>query len=170
MAVTLCRCKNIPARYCTVYLGDIGVPKDPAPMDFSAWFEVFLDGRWFTFDARHNVAPVSGGSSSPVGGTRRTISTQFGNAVLARFDVVTEEVGSGRLTQAGHIPEWRHSVHYKFTLAAGTEAVDFGSNRNGSARCALSMEVDRADTQAHYVSQRPRFTGQGPGARFTPAT
>ena len=45
---------NIPARYCTGYLGDIGVPPDPAPMDFSAWFEVFLDGRWYTFDARHN--------------------------------------------------------------------------------------------------------------------
>jgi transglutaminase-like putative cysteine protease len=45
---------NIPARYCTGYLGDIGVPADPAPMDFSAWYEVFLDGRWFTFDARHN--------------------------------------------------------------------------------------------------------------------
>ena len=46
---------NIPARYCTGYLGDIGVPPDPAPMDFSAWFEVFLNGRWYTFDARHNT-------------------------------------------------------------------------------------------------------------------
>ena len=45
LAVTLCRCMNIPARYCTGYLGDIGVPKDPAPMDFSAWFEVFLGGQ-----------------------------------------------------------------------------------------------------------------------------
>jgi transglutaminase-like putative cysteine protease len=53
-AITLCRCTNIPARYCTGYLGDIGMPPDTAPMDFSAWFEVFLDGRWFTFDARHN--------------------------------------------------------------------------------------------------------------------
>jgi hypothetical protein len=55
LAVTLSRCMNIPARYCTGYLGDIGVPADPAPMDFSAWYEVFLDGRWFTFDARHNA-------------------------------------------------------------------------------------------------------------------
>ena len=54
LAIALCRCMNIPARYCTGYLGDIGVPKDPAPMDFSAWFEVFLGGRWYTFDARHN--------------------------------------------------------------------------------------------------------------------
>jgi transglutaminase-like putative cysteine protease len=50
LAVALCRCMNIPARYCTGYLGDIGVPADPAPMDFSAWFEVFLDGMWLTFD------------------------------------------------------------------------------------------------------------------------
>ena len=54
LAVTLCRCMNIPARYCTGYLGDIGVPPEPDPMDFSAWFEVFLGGRWYTFDARHN--------------------------------------------------------------------------------------------------------------------
>jgi transglutaminase-like putative cysteine protease len=49
---------NIPARYCTGYLGDIGVPADPAPMDFSAWFEVYLSGQWYTFDARHNVPRV----------------------------------------------------------------------------------------------------------------
>jgi transglutaminase-like putative cysteine protease len=101
LAVTLCRCMNIPARYCTGYLGDIGVPKDPAPMDFSAWFEVFLDGRWFTFDARHNVPRIGriviarGRDAADV-----AISTQFGNAVLARFDVVTEEVGSEGLSQA----------------------------------------------------------------------
>jgi transglutaminase-like putative cysteine protease len=53
-AVTLRISRSLPARYCTGYLGDIGVPPDPAPMDFSAWFEVFLEGRWFTFDARHN--------------------------------------------------------------------------------------------------------------------
>ena len=83
---------NIPARYCTGYLGDIGVPKDPAPMDFSAWFEVFLDGHWFTFDARHNVPRVGriviarGRDAADV-----AISTQFGAASLARFHVVTEE-------------------------------------------------------------------------------
>ena len=54
LAITLCRCMNIPARYVNGYLGDIGVPVDPAPMDFSAWLEVFLDGKWYTFDARHN--------------------------------------------------------------------------------------------------------------------
>ena len=54
LAIALCRCMNIPARYCTGYLGDIGVPPDPAPMDFNAWLEVFLGGRWYVLDARHN--------------------------------------------------------------------------------------------------------------------
>lgn len=54
LAITLCRCMNIPARYVNGYLGDIGVPQDPAPMDFSAWMEVYLGDRWYTFDARHN--------------------------------------------------------------------------------------------------------------------
>ena len=53
LAVTFCRCMNIPARYCTGYLGDIGVPPSAAPMDFSGWFEAYLGGRWYTFDARH---------------------------------------------------------------------------------------------------------------------
>src|SRR6185437_1844173 len=52
LAIALCRCLNIPARYCTGYLGDIGVAPDLAPMDFSAWLEVFLDGAWHTADAR----------------------------------------------------------------------------------------------------------------------
>lgn len=58
LAITLCRCVNIPARYVNGYLGDIGVPPDPAPMDFSAWFEAYIDGKWYTFDARHNVPRI----------------------------------------------------------------------------------------------------------------
>ncbi|MEO9336322.1 transglutaminase family protein [Mesorhizobium sp. SB112] len=58
LAITLCRCMNIPARYVNGYLGDIGIPADPAPMDFSAWVEVFLSGKWYTFDARHNVPRI----------------------------------------------------------------------------------------------------------------
>jgi transglutaminase-like putative cysteine protease len=93
LAVTLCRCMNIPARYCTGYLGDIGVPKDPAPMDFSAWFEAFVGGRWYTFDARHNhprigrILVARGRDAADV-----AISTTFGNAALARFNIVTDEV------------------------------------------------------------------------------
>ena len=58
LAITLCRCMNIPARYVNGYLGDIGVPVDPAPMDFSAWMEVYLDGKWYTFDPRHNTPRI----------------------------------------------------------------------------------------------------------------
>lgn len=93
LAVTLCRCMNIPARYCTGYLGDIGVPRDPAPMDFSAWFEAYIGGRWYTFDARHNhprigrIVIARGRDAADV-----AISTAFGKAELVRFTVVTEEV------------------------------------------------------------------------------
>jgi len=58
LAIAFCRCMNIPARYVNGYLGDIGVPVDPAPMDFSAWFEAYLDGKWYTFDARHNTPRI----------------------------------------------------------------------------------------------------------------
>ncbi len=97
LAITLCRCMNIPARYATGYLGDIGVPKDPAPMDFSAWFEVFLDGpegpRWYTFDARHN-RPRIGRIVMARGrdATDCALTTSFGTAFLARFEVHTDDV------------------------------------------------------------------------------
>jgi transglutaminase-like putative cysteine protease len=97
LAVTLCRCMNIPARYCTGYLGDIGVPADPAPMDFSAWFEVYLDGRWFTFDARHNhprigrIVMARGRDAADV-----AISTSFGAVQLVKFAVITDEVASSQ--------------------------------------------------------------------------
>lgn len=55
LAIALCRCLNIPARYCTGYLGYTGIPIGDAPVDFSAWFEVFLGDRWYVFDARHNI-------------------------------------------------------------------------------------------------------------------
>ena len=95
LAITLCRCMNIPARYCTGYLGDIGVPPVDAPMDFSAWFQVYLDGRWYTFDARHNT-PRIGRILMATGrdATDVAISTSFGSAQLAKFDVVTDEVTS----------------------------------------------------------------------------
>lgn len=93
LAITLCRCMNIPARYCTGYLGDIGVPKDPNPMDFSAWFEVYLSGRWYTADARHNT-PRIGRILMATGrdATDVAMSTAFGPAVLKRFEVTTEEM------------------------------------------------------------------------------
>jgi transglutaminase-like putative cysteine protease len=93
LAVTLCRCLNIPARYCNGYLGDIGVPPDPAPMDFNAWFEAFLGRRWFTFDARHNQPRIGrilisrGRDAADI-----PMITTFGSHALTRFTVVTEEI------------------------------------------------------------------------------
>jgi len=93
LAIALCRCMNIPARYCTGYLGDIGIEPLPPPMDFSAWFEVFLGGRWRTFDARHNH-PRIGRILMARGrdATDAAITTAFGRADLVRFDVIAEEV------------------------------------------------------------------------------
>ncbi|MET0179034.1 MAG: transglutaminase family protein [Novosphingobium sp.] len=93
LAVALCRCMNIPARYCTGYLGDIGIPPVDAPMDFSAWFEVWLGDRWHTFDARHNV-PRIGRVLMAVGrdATDTALTTAFGGASLTRFDVRCEEM------------------------------------------------------------------------------
>lgn len=93
LAVAFCRCMNIPARYCNGYLGDIGVPPDPAPMDFNAWLEVYLGGRWHTFDARHNTRRVGrvviarGMDAADV-----AMITAFGAHTLRKFEVTTEEV------------------------------------------------------------------------------
>ncbi|MBG6120786.1 transglutaminase-like putative cysteine protease [Sphingobium sp. JAI105] len=95
LAVTLCRCMNIPARYCTGYLGDIGVPPVDAPMDFSAWFDVYIDGNWYTRDARHNqprigrILMARGRDATDV-----ALTTAFGPTNLVRFDVHTDEVQS----------------------------------------------------------------------------
>jgi len=93
LAVTLCRCMNIPARYCTGYLGDIGVPPPYAPGDFAAWMEVYLGGRWHTFDPRNNVPRIGrvliarGRDASDV-----AIATTFGPNALVEFTVVTDEI------------------------------------------------------------------------------
>jgi transglutaminase-like putative cysteine protease len=95
LAITFCRCLSIPARYATGYLGDIGVPPSPSPMDFSAWFELFLGNRWHTFDARHNkprvgrVLMARGRDATDV-----ALTTSFGLAPLEKFTVWTEEVAN----------------------------------------------------------------------------
>jgi len=96
LAVTLCRCMNIPARYCTGYLGDIGIPPVDCPMDFSAWFDVYLGGEWYTFDARHNK-PRIGRILMARGrdATDTALTTAFGPCTLNRFDVHTDEVAEG---------------------------------------------------------------------------
>lgn len=93
LAITFCRALNIPARYVTGYLGDIGVPPNSCPMDFSAWFEVFLDGRWWAFDARHNVPRIGRVLiAAGMDATDVAITTSFGRAKLCQFAVTTEEV------------------------------------------------------------------------------
>ncbi len=100
LAIAFCRCLNIPARYATGYLGDIGVPPT-LPMDFSAWFEAYLEDRWWTFDARNNtprigrVLMATGRDAADV-----AITTSFGTSWMKYFLVVTEEVVAGK-TAAG---------------------------------------------------------------------
>ena len=93
LSVTLLRALNIPARYVTGYLGDIAIPVSPSPMDFSAWFEVYLGGRWWTCDARHNkprvarILMATGRDATDV-----ALTTSFGPTTLTKFHVVTDEI------------------------------------------------------------------------------
>ena len=95
LGVAFCRCMNIPARYCTGYLGDIGVPAE-GPMDFAGWFEAFLDGRWYTFDPRNNTRRIGrvliarGRDAGDV-----AISSTFGPNTLQGFKVWADELHTG---------------------------------------------------------------------------
>jgi transglutaminase-like putative cysteine protease len=96
LAITLCRCMNIPARYCTGYLSDIGMPPPYGPMDFAAWFEAYLGGQWYTFDARNNMPRIGrvliarGRDAADV-----AISHTFGPNTLKGFRVWADETGGG---------------------------------------------------------------------------
>jgi transglutaminase-like putative cysteine protease len=93
LAIALCRCMNIPARYCTGYLGDMGTLPPYGVMDFAAWFEVYLGGGWHTFDARNNVPRIGrvliarGRDAADV-----AIATTFGPNTLESFKVWTDEI------------------------------------------------------------------------------
>jgi len=93
LAIAFCRCMNIPARYCTGYLGDIGMPPPYGPMDFAGWFEAYLGGRWYTFDPRNNMPRIGriligqGRDASDV-----PIAHTFGPNTLVSFKVWTDEV------------------------------------------------------------------------------
>jgi transglutaminase-like putative cysteine protease len=93
LAIALCRAMNIPARYCTGYLGDIGLPPPYAPMDFAGWFEAYLGNGWHTFDARNNTPRIGrillarGRDAADV-----AISTAFGENTLTSFKVWTDQV------------------------------------------------------------------------------
>jgi transglutaminase-like putative cysteine protease len=95
LAIGFCRVMNIPARYCNGYLGDIGVPVDPNPGDFSAWFEAYLGDEWYTFDARHNMQRIGrilvsrGRDAKDV-----AMTTSFGFGELRQFTIWTDEVNA----------------------------------------------------------------------------
>jgi transglutaminase-like putative cysteine protease len=101
LSIALCRCLNIPARYCTGYLGDIGTMPPYGVGDFAAWFEVYLSGAWYTFDARNNVPRIGrvliarGRDAADV-----AIATTFGPNTLESFKVWTFET-SGYLNDLG---------------------------------------------------------------------
>src|ERR1039457_4134680 len=93
LALTFCRCMGIPARYCTGYMGDIGIPPEPEPMDFSGWFQAWLGGVWYTFDARHNHPRIgrilmATGRDAADG----ALTTNFGRMDLVKFVVISDEV------------------------------------------------------------------------------
>ncbi|MEO8298216.1 MAG: transglutaminase family protein [Burkholderiales bacterium] len=93
LAIAFCRCMNIPARYCTGYLGDVGTPPPWGPMDFAGWFEAYLGDRWYTFDARNNIPRIGrvliarGRDACDV-----ALSSTFGPNTLESFKVWVDEV------------------------------------------------------------------------------
>jgi transglutaminase-like putative cysteine protease len=93
LALTFCRCLNIPARYASGYLGDIGISPQPLPMDFSAWFEVYLDHQWYTFDARHNTPRIGRIlMTRGLDAVDAALTTSFGQVNLTKFKVWTSDV------------------------------------------------------------------------------
>ncbi len=92
LAITLCRCMNVPARYCTGYMGDMDLPALLGDMDFSAWFEAYLGGQWYVFDARHNF-PRCGRILMARGrdAADAALTTTFGPTTLTRFEIYTDE-------------------------------------------------------------------------------
>ncbi|MGH2704988.1 MAG: transglutaminase-like domain-containing protein [Actinomycetota bacterium] len=106
LSITFCRALNIPARYVFGYLPDIGVPPAPEPMDFCAWFDAFLGGRWWTFDARYNT-PRTG--RIPIGRGRDALDvamvTTYGGAQLKEMVVWADEVEQGKHGSQRPAPE-----------------------------------------------------------------
>ncbi len=96
LAISLCRCLNIPARYCTGYLGYTGIAAGTAPVDFSAWFEAFLCDRWHVFDARHNI-PRCGRVLIARGRDAADVPflRSFGAHQLTGLEVITHEISGG---------------------------------------------------------------------------
>lgn len=105
LAISFCRAMNIPARYINGHLGDIGVPTPADPMDFAAWMQVYLSGRWWTFDPRNNVARIGrivighGRDAADV-----ALISSFGQHRLEEFTVWTDEVDEDGTILRGNGP------------------------------------------------------------------
>ena len=164
LAITLCRCMNVPARYCTGYLGDIGVPPDPTPMDFSAWFEVYLGGRWYTFDARHNTPRI--GRILMARGRDATdvaIVTSFGPCTLAGFKVITDEVArthrqrSDDLRAASRRTSASLPLHHDLfgqPVSARGSCATSPATRRATYRETAPRPIDRVSTASRYRNAR----------------
>ena len=154
LAVAFCRCMNIPARYCTGYLGDIGMPPPYGPMDFAAWFEAFLDGHWYTFDARNNTPRIGrvliarGRDASDV-----AISSTFGPNTLTSFRVWTD--GSTRL-EPGYACE-------ENGVADGTRTHDNRNHNPGLYQLSYSHRCCRMTCIASSGARRPGLEPVTPG-------
>jgi transglutaminase-like putative cysteine protease len=103
LAIAFCRCMNIPARYCTGYLSDVGMQPPFGVGDFAAWFEAWIGGRWQIFDPRNNV-PRSGRVLMARGrdASDVAIATTFGPNTLESFRVWTDEIPSGQMLGTAH--------------------------------------------------------------------
>ena len=139
LAVTFCRALNIPARYATGYLGDIGVPANPAPMDFSACFEVYLGGRWHLWDARH-LEPRIGWILLGRGRDAAdcAITTSYGTANLRKFQVWTDEANASAIPALDRL-SWR-TLHLAEQQAEAIEPQKdhFGDNRAAAPPLMMS--------------------------------
>jgi transglutaminase-like putative cysteine protease len=140
LSVALCRALNIPARYTFGYLGDIAVEPPDVPMDFHAWFEAYLGGRWYTFDARHNVPRIGrvkiahGRDAVDV-----ALSTAYGSATLKSMIVWSDEIADDHGDALASTGE-------------GTATGDGAVNRGGATQGASS---ESAPVGAHRTEPDP---------------
>ena len=150
LAITFCRALNIPARYATGYLGDIGVIVAPSPMDFSAWFEVYLGNRWWTFDARHNI-PRIGRVLMATGrdATDCAITTSFGRARLTHFEVITDEVQKFVMCRQ----LFRQNCNRAVGVAAGRVAGIYCLNTNGGPLTRFPLRSTVTSTRSAILTK-----------------
>ena len=143
LAIALCRCMNIPARYCTGYMGDIGVPRVD-PMDFSAWFEVYLGGRWYTFDARNNkprigrILMARGRDATDV-----AMVTSFGPCTLANCRLEEEVIAL--FDQHRYAGQKGVDVRFVDTVWPHIDVgirIDF-VDTTGSYQCLIRADIDQ---------------------------